>query len=455
MGSLPQAAGRGNSVTSPSVPRRLLALTNMLPYPPTNGGQMRDWEVLRALASLGCEIHLLSFGRNEHLDEQLNEIRKVCASIEVISHPQMSLSSSGDYLGRFRALLDRLPYAVTRYQSKAMHGRIVQWVEAGRVDAVLSNMPYLVANVPATLPVPLIVNCHNIEHMILRRYLPFERNPLRRAYAWIECRKLERWEKEGCSQASLLLVCSVYDRSVMEKLCPAVPVAVVPNVIDADHYVASDQSNDPTLLYNGGMDWFPNRDAVEFFVTAILPQLRVLVPGIRFVVAGRNPSEIFRRRFATQSDVEFTGTVPDMRPFISRSSVCVVPLRIGSGTRLKILEAAAMAKPIVSTSLGAEGLDFIPCQEIMIADEPQAFAHAVANLLADAPRRRALGQAARRRVEEQYSLPHLHVALQKALQELTGRFVSDLGQRSGEPIERCTRSSSAGVDSSQPRQADL
>jgi polysaccharide biosynthesis protein PslH len=418
MGNLPRAAHRTDSVACPGIPRRLLALTTALPYPSTNGGQIRNWEVLRALASLGCEINLLSFGQHEQLDEHRNEIHKVCVSSEVISHPQISLSGSGDYLGRLRALPGRLPYAVTRFQSKDMRERILQWVESSRVDAVLSNMPYPMANVPALLPVPLIVDCHNIEHMILRRYLPFERSPLRRAYAWIECRKLEHWEKEGCSQASLLLVCSVYDRSVMAKLCPGVPIAVVPNVIDVDRYAASDQSNDPTLLYNGGMDWFPNRDAVEFFVTAILPQLRVLVPGIRFVVAGRNPPEIFRRRFATQPDVEFTGTVPDMRPFISRSSVCVVPLRIGSGTRLKILEAAAMAKPIVSTSLGAEGLDFIPGQEIMIADEPQAFAHAVANLLADAPRRCALGQGARRRVEEQYSLPHLHVALQKALQEL-------------------------------------
>src|ERR1700752_428352 len=112
LGSLPQAADRGNSVTSPIIPRRLLALTNMLPYPPTNGAQIRDWEVLRALAALGCEIHLLRFCQNGQQDEQLNEIRKVCTSTEVISHPQMILSSRGDYLGRFRALADRLPYAV-------------------------------------------------------------------------------------------------------------------------------------------------------------------------------------------------------------------------------------------------------------------------------------------------------------------------------------------------------
>src|ERR1700693_292874 len=130
-----------------------------------------------------------------------------------------------------------------------MQRRIVQWVEAGRVDAVLSNMPYLLANVPAALPVPLVVNCHNIEHMILRRYLQFERSQLRRAYAYIECRKLEQWEKEVCSQASLLLVCSDYDRSVMERLCPGPSVAVVPNVVDVDSYTPSYESDGATILY--------------------------------------------------------------------------------------------------------------------------------------------------------------------------------------------------------------
>jgi len=422
MGSLPQAADRGNPITSPIIPRRLLALTNMLPYPPTNGGQMRDWEVLRALASLGCEIHLLSFGQNEQQDEQLNESCKVCASTEVISHPQMSLSSSGDYLGRFRALPDRLPYAVARFQSKAMQERIVQWVEAGRVDAVLSNMPYLLANVPASLPVPVIVNCHNVEHMILRRYLPFERNSLRRAYAWIESCKLERWEKEVCLQASLLLVCSDYDRSVMEKLCPGPAVAVVPNVVDVDRYISSNQSDAATVLYTGGMDWFPNRDAVEFFVTAILPDLRRLNPKVQFIVAGRRGPEKFHQDLAKIPNVEFRGPVSDMRAEIARASVCVVPLRIGSGTRLKILEAAAMGKPIVSTRVGAEGLKFSDGIEIILEDKPSKFAQVVADLLGDPKRRSLLGNAARHGVEKHYSLPVLRLTLQQVFQDLAARL---------------------------------
>jgi glycosyltransferase involved in cell wall biosynthesis len=166
------------------------------------------------------------------------------------------------------------------------------------------------------------------------------------------------------------------------------------------------------------MDWFPNRDAVTFFVARILPVLKQSVLHIRFVVAGRNPPPAFVSKFAGVSGIEFTGNVPDMRTEIAKAAVCIVPLRIGSGTRLKILEAAAMAKPVVSTRIGAEGLNFVDGEEIVLADEPRAFAHAIVDLLADPARRRTMGGAARRRVEIQYSISALRGALRTVLAQL-------------------------------------
>jgi glycosyltransferase involved in cell wall biosynthesis len=166
------------------------------------------------------------------------------------------------------------------------------------------------------------------------------------------------------------------------------------------------------------MDWFPNRDAVEYFVTEILPTLRELVPGLRFVVAGRNPSQSMLQRYRSFPDVEFTGNVADMRPIIASAAVCVVPLRIGSGTRLKIIEAAAMGKAVVTTRLGAEGLNLCPGEDIVLADEPEEFAKATATLLADKSRRRELGRAARRRVQQRYDLSTLRIAVRAALAEL-------------------------------------
>jgi glycosyltransferase involved in cell wall biosynthesis len=171
------------------------------------------------------------------------------------------------------------------------------------------------------------------------------------------------------------------------------------------------------------MDWHPNRDAVEFFALQILPRLRRLRPEVRVVVAGRSGPEEFQRRFAGIPELRFTGTVPDMRVEIARAAVCVAPLRIGSGTRLKILEAAAMAKPMVSTTIGAEGLNFEDGREIVLADAPQPFAEAVARLLEDRAYGAALGAAARRKVETAYSFESLRSALRAALAPLEAAAV--------------------------------
>jgi glycosyltransferase involved in cell wall biosynthesis len=193
---------------------------------------------------------------------------------------------------------------------------------------------------------------------------------------------------------------------------------VVPNCVDTESYQPVEDDDGTTVLFIGAMDWLPNRDALDFLRLRILPQLLALAPAATLVVAGRNPSSHLRRRFTGIPGLRFAGVVEDTRPLLARAAAFVAPLRIGSGTRIKILEAAAMAKAIVSTTLGAEGLELSNGNEILLADEPQRFARAVADLLLDPGRRRALGRAARRRVAENYSLLVLRHALRGAFTEL-------------------------------------
>lgn len=405
---------------------RILALTSVFPYPPTSGFQMRTWEVLRALASLGCAISLLSFSQSEEANSLGDEVDQVCREVELIRHSRRSLTNDPDYLGRLRSLPASLPFAVARFQSEDMRLRIARWIRSDRIDVILSDTPYPLINIPADISMPVVVNCHNVEHLILRRYVRSERNRLRRAYAWVECYKLERWEKQVCSGACSLLVCSEHDRSVMEKLCPRASVKVVPNTLDLDSYAPIAESDGTTILYTGGMDWFPNRDAVEFFVAAILPELRRLNSRVKLVVAGRPGPESFHAWLAKIPDVEFRGPVADMRIEIARATVCVVPLRLGSGTRLKILEAAAMGKPVVSTSVGVEGLEFTQGEDILIEDRPVEFAHVVADLLSDPQRCRSLGEAARRNTEKHYGRPALVAALRVGLEKIADRVSRDV-----------------------------
>jgi glycosyltransferase involved in cell wall biosynthesis len=412
-----QAAEKpGNAGDAPARPeprplKRVLALSNCYPFPPTNGIALRVCAILQGLAASGHEIELLCFGDPAAAGEDQGKALEICKAVQIIPNPSAGFSKLAALLRRVAAVPFTRPYGVARSRSKRMVREILDRLRRQACDVVLCEETDLLVNVPDHLPVPLIVDHHNAEHVLLERYLAQETNPFRRAYAWMEARKVRNWERHATSRADVAMVCSEVDRATYRALCPSAAVIVAPNVIDVAAYAPATGEEPGTILYAGGMDWYPNRDAVEFFALSILPRILQRVPGARFVVAGRNPAPEFLRRFAGIPSVEFTGAVPDMRPQIARAAVCVVPLRIGSGTRLKILEAAAMAKPIVSTALGAEGLDFADGSEILLADEPESFASAVVDLLNGAKRRRSLGAASRRRVEHSYSLAVLQGTL--------------------------------------------
>lgn len=395
----------------------LLFLSFAFPLPANNGHRMRTWSMLEALAAEGHDVALLTFGEPGEAVGHEVALGKVCREIEIVPLVLDSLSSRANYLQRLVGLFSAQPYAVRRFTSSEMQARIRQFLARGSFDAVLCNTVYSAVNLPVT-QVPVILDNHNVEHVVLGRYVSLEQNPAKRFYSWSEMRKLRKWEKDTCRRAAVGMACSENDRHLLRSLCPGLRLTVVPNVVDVDRYVPQREDNSSTILFQAAMDWFPNRDAVSFFVDRVLPILGRRMPHIRFVVAGRNPSPSFVSKFAGVPGIEFTGTVSDMRCEIAKAAVCVVPLRIGSGTRLKILEAAAMAKPIVSTRVGAEGLEFVDGEEIVLADQPSDFARAIVDLLADPVRRRAMGLAARRRVEIQYGMSVLRCALGQALAQL-------------------------------------
>jgi glycosyltransferase involved in cell wall biosynthesis len=402
--------------------KRLLFISVAPPLPANNGQRMRIWSLLRALAQDGYEIHLLTFARPEEIESYAGELAQVCQTTEAVPLTLPSWSSGGNYLSRVRGLFSSNPFGVGRFRSPEMARRI----EARLLEpfsAVIADSVYSAVNLPERIGPPLIMDDNNIEHMILKRYLLQDRNPLRWPYIWLEWWKLRRWERLVCSRSALVMLCSENDRSLMWEMCPEPLVMMVPNIIDVDTYKPAPPCENTTVLYLGSMDWFPNRDAVEFFATEILPELRKKVPNVRFVVTfspEHAPPESYRERFARTPNLELAPT-NDVRREIADAAVFVVPLRIGSGTRFKILEAGAMAKPIVSTRVGAEGLDFRNGEEIVLEDDPSAFAGAVANLLGDREMRTRLGLGARQRVEEQYDFAVLRTRLADALARLEAR----------------------------------
>ena len=297
-----------------------------------------------------------------------------------------------------------------------MQAAVVDITAKQHFDLVICDDVYQFKNLPAPCPVPVVLNKHTIVHEEVRRFLKNRRNPLVLAYGWTEYRRLLRLETEACANVAAVWTCSERDRRVLIGPNPSVSSAVVPNVINLDDYKPGATDDGRTVVYVGAMDWLPNRDAVEFFVSDVMPELRRLIPNVSFVVAGREPPPNFRRRLEQAPNVRFTGTLPDLRPVIAQAAVCAVPIRVGSGTRLKILEAAAMAKAVVSTTIGAEGLNLIDGKEIVIADESIAMARAIAELLGDRRRRTEIGLAARNHITAKFGIPALRHSVREAME---------------------------------------
>jgi glycosyltransferase involved in cell wall biosynthesis len=211
------------------------------------------------------------------------------------------------------------------------------------------------------------------------------------------------------------------DRALLSANAPGADIRAIPTGVDTAYFHPNGTAETPaTLVFTGSMDWYPNEDAILYFIEAILPQVRREVPDVTLAVVGRDPSSRLRTTGAA-AGVRVTGTVEDVRPHVADAAVYVVPLRVGGGTRLKIFEALAMGKAVVSTRVGAEGLPIVSGQHFLQADEPGDFARAVVALLKDPARRRALGAAGRRLMEERYSWAQVAAEFERHCEEVAAR----------------------------------
>jgi polysaccharide biosynthesis protein PslH len=399
---------------------QILFVATNLPVPPNNGQAIRSLSIIQALASSGHELSFLSFA-NTSRPRDLHPLPSLCRSIDLLERELKSLTEQTDYFQPLKCLLGLKSYSVERFRSTAMQARIQKKLNEEKFDLILSDGLYALSNIPVS-SVPIILNCHNVEHIIMKRYAKLERNPLKKYYATIESYLMRKAERDGCQRVTRAMVCSQIDFEILQRLRPDLPTHVVPNVVDTHSIQPVEKEclagKEPVLLFHGVMDWYPNRDAVEFFVQAILPRVRAKCPDVRLIVAGRNPPSQFVEKFRSDPKIEFTGTVPDMRPYLATATVVIVPLRVGGGTRIKILEACAAGKPIVSTSLGAEGLGLEPGKEIILADDPGEFALSVVDLLRNPARSEAMAKSARTAVLERYN----HVTLKERLDSLIADF---------------------------------
>lgn len=270
-------------------------------------------------------------------------------------------------------------------------------------DAVLFES-VLVAGYRLPTNVKVIIDQHNIEYELLYRTYQRETALLRKWYNWRESYLLKPVEIERCRRADVVLVTSEQQRKTLQEVLPHSIIEVVPNGVDIGSFRQSDlvQEVPHQIIFTGTMNYYPNVDAVLFFAQTCWPLIRKQIPDATWLIVGSKPlPEV--QQLAALPGVTVTGSVPDVQPYLAASSVALAPLRIGSGTRLKILEALAMQKAMVTTSLGCEGLAVESGKHLLIADEPTTFAQAVITLMQNSEQRRIFGLAGRKLVEDEYS----------------------------------------------------
>lgn len=392
-------------------------LAPRLPWPLDTGGKIRTYHLLAALARRH-RVTLLSLQGEEALDGGMEQIRQLGVAVELFA--QASPVARATQLGR--GLAGPLPYNLVKYQSPRLRRRLRQLCDLGLVDLVHCDHVHMAPHGQASGR-PFIVDEHNVETVIWRRFARDRSEPLAKRLLFAQqAWHLERAERTLCREASLVLLCSAADRDALDVLAGpgAARGKVVPNGVDVEYFGAGGEiAHGGHLFFTGSMDWAPNENAVTTFLDEIWPEVSRRLPGTPFVVVGRNPSASLRQRHGLDS-VQITGTVPDVRPHMRGALALMVPMRVGGGTRLKILEAFAASVPVISTAVGIEGIEATPGEHYLQAESARDFAHAAARLTEEAGLARALTLAARALVMARYSWRAIGDDLAEAYAELFG-----------------------------------
>lgn len=383
---------------------KLLFLAQTLPFPPDGGVHIRTYHLLRILSD-AFEVDALCFYRRaarstSHSVEQRVQELRAYASVEAFPIPQEE-SRARRVWDHARSVIRRRPYTVFAYESDRFHQNLNRLLGEGDYDIVHVDSLDLSGYLSELAAHTIVCGHHNVESELLGRRAATASNPLYSAYLRHQSELLAREEERWCPRVKLNVTVSERDRRILKKRVPGARCSVVPNGVDVDYFrpKPGDQAG---IVFVGGCTWFPNRDALDYFAFDILPLIRARMPDVPVRWVGRADDSL-RKHFKREHDIEMTGYVEDIRPHVTSAACYVVPLRVGGGTRLKILDAWAMGKAVVSTSQGCEGLEAADGRNILIRDDPEAFSKAVCQVLEEPELRRRLGREARATAEELYS----------------------------------------------------
>ncbi len=357
---------------------RIAIFTPYVPYPPDTGGKNRSYHVIKALS---CHFDVDVYSTNHELRDQSHALQ---FNHEVRQLYIFEIHKSRRFRDFMKWILSPWPRFVDYFQDD--RALLQAWIalRAEDYDLVIADELCMTPYAELRPDLPRIVMRHKIDSLHVSGVAAASPWSIEKILLWIEAWKLRRYERQKMKFYHACITCSEADAAFVRRDAPGIRIQVIPNGVDLEFFRPSGipREDPPILLFVGTMHYYPNIDAVRYFFETIYPFIRQVRPDVRVQIVGhRPPPEI--QRLADPPSIEVTGSVPDVRPYYERASVFIVPLRLGGGTRLKIVEAMAMGLPVVSTSVGAEGLDVHPGEDIWIADDPRAFAEGVLRLLSD------------------------------------------------------------------------
>jgi len=383
----------------------ILWLKTGLLHPVDTGGKIRTYHMLRELKR-EHRITYLTLDDGSAGADARERAEEYCHELVCVPHRTREKFSAGFYVELGQNLFSSLPYFMKKYESAGMRREIEERTRgaARQFDVLVCDFLMPAINVPERVPCATVLFQHNVEALIWRRHYEVQANPFKKLYLSGQWLKARAFERDMCKRFDGVVAVSREDAELMRRDYGLAAVADVPTGVDTDFFRprGAETIEPHAMVFTGSMDWLPNEDAIRYFTEEIMPRVRASVPEATLTVVGRNPYPSLLELSRRDPSIIVTGRVEDVRPFMERAPVYIVPLRVGGGTRLKIYEAMAMEKAIVSTSVGAEGLPVEDGKELLLADTPEDFAAAVVRLMRDAGAARELGARAGRAVREKF-----------------------------------------------------
>lgn len=405
----------------------ILFLADIVPYPPNTGIKIRTYNILRELANGGeNRIYLLCFNHRilipgeKELERCRAALEEICAEVHIFDIPS-DASRLSYYWCLFRNIFQSIPYRVARYDSRPFVRRIEDCLERCDIDLVHLDKTEFYSYAPLMRGKPVVCTNHNVESLLMRRRVRYEQTLARRLFAYLQVRRTERFERRALSETDAFVTCTAVDQEYFnERLGVTTPSRVLDNGVDLKSYPPSAKYGSDYVLIIGAQsrEATANFDATWYFIESIWPLLLEKCPTIKLKIVGRNPDASVLALPQKYPNIEVIGFVPDEREVLGGAAALLVPLRVGGGSRLKILTAMGMARVVVSTTIGAEGIECSDGVNIVIADDPATFAERTAEVFKDAARQRAIGTAARSLMESRYDWPIIGRRAREFYQEI-------------------------------------